>query len=135
MATMFKTITTEEFKALKKDLAINLAILKKGVNAVNNNDIRTAVSCSKSHNFKYIDTDITPMMFDIITELSKTRCDDNYKTKSTAMFSQFNRNWTIGSFGSVFVDIIVKGKKLRVSFFTKAKTGDNQPAFWLESLS
>lgn len=131
-------ITQKQFTQSKKELLTNLDWIRKANLAVLKNNTKMADYYSKKHTFKTADREIVNMMFDITCELIKTRCDDDITTKSTALCPLFNRNWTIGSFGSIFVDLIVRGKQLRVSFITKSeavKHGYNTSFFWVESLA
>lgn len=126
----------------KKELLTALSINKKAVDLLNKETTTTkdfieAQKLSKKYSFKTDDKDLVNIMFDICVELSKTFCNDNIDTKSTASFSQFNRNWTIGFLGSIFVDLLVSGKKLRVSFITKQMAKNNgyeKQFFFVESL-
>lgn len=135
-------ITQQTAKENKKQLlsALNLnkkavLLLKKPKNTPD--DFKKAMAYSSKCDFKTKEKEIVQMMFDICVELSKTYCNDDVSTKSTSLTNQYNGNWTIGSFGSIFVDLIVNGKELRVSFFTKdmaKEYGYEKSFFWIESL-
>lgn len=135
-------ITQQNATENKKQLLNALSINKKGVVLLNKQnptafDFRKAKEYSSKVDFKTKEKEIVIMMFDICVALSKTYCNDDVSTKSTALTSQYNGNWTIGSFGSIFVDLIVNDKELRVSFFTKdmaKEYGYEKPFFWVESL-
>ncbi len=130
-------ITKQTAEKNKKELLLNLDYVKKGVLSVLNNDLKSAKKYSNLNSLKSVEKHLRPIMFDIIKEISKTYCDENHANKSTALTSKFNRNWTIGSFGSIFVDLIVKNQKLRVSFITKEQAVEynyNKPFFWVETL-
>lgn len=74
------------------------------------------------------------IMSEICVSLCDTRCDDDYQTKSTASQCKFNNNWTIGMFGSVFVDMEVQGKKMRIHFIKKSESKFGIPFFYVESI-
>jgi hypothetical protein len=108
---MLKMITSTEYKSMKKDLIHNLKVMKKAYEATLKGDGKRALFYSSKQEFRTLKSfweDISmKQMQDIIKELSQTFCNEDGKTKSTALFPRFNRNWTIGSFGSIFVDIKV----------------------------
>lgn len=105
-------ITDQQHRQLKSKLKRLLSINKLNVNAMARNDMQTLKKYEKDLGIT-MTRDIREFGRDVAIALTKTKVDGNGQ-RSTAMTTAYNNLWTIGMFGSVFIDIKVKGESFRV---------------------
>ena len=106
-------ITDAEAKTLENKLQSLLDHNKKNVNAMMRNDIKTLKRLESKLGFCFPDASFKQFAYDIAVALTRTKIKGN-GNRSTAMTNAFDNLWTIGMFGSVFIDIKVKGNAFRV---------------------
>lgn len=106
-------ITDTQFSSLRSSLKNALLLNKKAAAAIEANDLKACLKVDQKVKWLMNDSTFREHMFDISKEVSKTLIDGP-GSRSTASYAANDNLWTIGTFGSVFVDIIVSGKNFRV---------------------
>jgi hypothetical protein len=110
-------ITDKKAKQLKKNLLNALKINKKAMDAIKNDNLPSAIYYSQKLSFRMQDDVSTSVVRDYIAPaLCKTVCTDNIDNKSTASHTVFKNDWTVGCFGSVFVDLRFDFADYRIHF-------------------
>ena len=126
-------ITDEQAKKNKKRLVECLSINKQMCLAIKQKNMEKLIRFENKVGFQFIDKSLNPLVSDIAQALTYTKIDGKGE-RSTALTQAYDRLWTIGSFGSIFIDIKVKGRKVRVHLID----GNNsrfQDVFFIESLA
>jgi hypothetical protein len=76
----------------------------------------------------------------LLKQTKLAKCKAEYDLCSTAMFPQYNNYWTIGSWGSIFVDIKMSvpfndnEMSFRIHYLHKKNTNYKKDAIYIESL-
>ena len=129
------TITPQIFKSLNKQLQSALNLNKKGVYAIRDNNFQVAKFVSDNIKMQFSPSIPKDMCMICAATLLDTKINGKGE-RSTAMFPAYDNLWTVGSFGSVFIDIKIADDKIRVHFLTPEnaeKAGfAKKPTFYFE---
>lgn len=106
-------ITDEQAANNRKRLAQCLSINKQNCLALRQNNIKKLIKFESKLGFNFTDASLRPIVTDIAEALVKTKIEGN-GDRSTALSQAYNGLWTIGNLGSIFIDLKVKGREMRV---------------------
>ena len=123
-------ITDEQALKNKKRLASCLSINKQNCLALRQNNIKKLIKFESKLGFNFTDASLRLIVTDIAEALVRTKIDGD-GDRSTAMSQTYNGLWTIGTLGSIFIDLKVKGREIRVHLIEgKGSRFDN--VFYIE---
>lgn len=125
-------ITDEQHKELVKRLTLCLNTNKKSMIAMKQNNIKKLLQLEKIVGFNFTDRSLMPIMINIAEALTRTRINGEGQ-RSTALTQSYDNLWTIGTFGSVFIDLKIKGKSIRVHL-TDDQLGKFDSVFLIENI-